>query len=367
MPAPSKSFTALLDAEIAAGKRLTTEKMTKLRDALVHLEEWLGMDYTAAQNHNHDGVNSAEIEVGPNYLRNSSFEQGTTSWTTAAYTGGSVGTNTSNDMDGAQCLALTSTVLANGGGEAYSTGYTPVAGGRVYDAGAMVKGSVTGQSAKVSIIWYDDALAQISESTVYSTTSERTASHMVANRLLAPATARYARVKLVGGVPASGSATGTVYFDGAFLAAVPESAIPGSAAVLTSATYPSAVTPSAATVFTNSGSYTELLNFYASVGGVYTVIFDYGTSNGATSSAFARIYVDGVATGTERSTNANNVWVNATEDILIPPGGTLQIFAKTTNPGVDKAALNNVMFKVGNCPKMVPFDSVLRITNGLRP
>ena len=59
MAAPSKNFNAPADGQIDAESPVDVTLMTQLRDSLVHLEEWLGMSYTAAQNHDHDGVNSA--------------------------------------------------------------------------------------------------------------------------------------------------------------------------------------------------------------------------------------------------------------------------------------------------------------------
>lgn len=59
MPAPSKNFTVIADGDIDPDSPITTGLMTKLRDNDIHLEEWLGKDYTAATNHTHDGVDSA--------------------------------------------------------------------------------------------------------------------------------------------------------------------------------------------------------------------------------------------------------------------------------------------------------------------
>lgn len=63
MPAPSKSFTVIADTDVDPDSPLTTGLMTALRDNDIHLEEWLGKDYTAAQNHTHDGVDSALVSV----------------------------------------------------------------------------------------------------------------------------------------------------------------------------------------------------------------------------------------------------------------------------------------------------------------
>jgi hypothetical protein len=212
MTAPSKSFTALLDAEIAAGKLITTEKMTKLRDALVHLEEWLGKDYTAAQNHSHNGVDSALVAIGPNWMRNGGFEDGLTNWTSTTYTGGSIATTTSNETEGATGVSITSTVAANGGGNLTSDEYIPVIAGQTRQVMMTIKASGSTVPIKSQVIWYDDAKAQVSTSDVINVTTSPTSARLVVRRIAAPATAKYMRVKLE--LPTSAGGTGTIYFDG---------------------------------------------------------------------------------------------------------------------------------------------------------
>lgn len=58
MPAPSKSWTDIADSAIDPDSPLDVTLMTAIRDDLVHLKEWLGYGYTAAQAHDHDGINS---------------------------------------------------------------------------------------------------------------------------------------------------------------------------------------------------------------------------------------------------------------------------------------------------------------------
>ncbi len=64
MAVPSKNFTNIPDGDIDADSPLTETLMTQIRDSLVHLEEWLGLDYSAAKNHDHDGTNSKKIPGG---------------------------------------------------------------------------------------------------------------------------------------------------------------------------------------------------------------------------------------------------------------------------------------------------------------
>lgn len=79
MPAPTKSFTVIADAAIDPDSPLDTTLMTALRDNDLHLEEWLGMSYTAAQDHDHDGTNSKSV-----VLANASVAQAKLKTTTAA-------------------------------------------------------------------------------------------------------------------------------------------------------------------------------------------------------------------------------------------------------------------------------------------
>ncbi|MFQ5736744.1 MAG: hypothetical protein ACE5GY_07760 [Thermodesulfobacteriota bacterium] len=61
MAAPSKSYTGITDSQVDADSPLDTTLMTALRDNIVHVREWLGGSYTAAVDHDHDGVNSKPV------------------------------------------------------------------------------------------------------------------------------------------------------------------------------------------------------------------------------------------------------------------------------------------------------------------
>lgn len=222
MTAISKPWVTLNDAATDADSPVDQALVQGLRDDTVHLREWLGASYTAGavQDHDHDGVNSALVPVGPNALRNGSFESGTTGWTLSAYTGGTLVTNAANETDGAACLAITSTVLANGGGVALSDEYIPCLGGHPVTARWSWKGSVASISARVEVVWYDDTKTLISATQLGNTTSAPTTATTMEEVATAPATAKFYKVRLTGGVPATGAATGTVYFDGIYAGAL---------------------------------------------------------------------------------------------------------------------------------------------------
>lgn len=61
MAAPSKNWSNITDQQVDADSPIDATLMAQIRDDLVNLKEWLGNSYTAAQNHNHDGVNSASV------------------------------------------------------------------------------------------------------------------------------------------------------------------------------------------------------------------------------------------------------------------------------------------------------------------
>lgn len=243
MAAISKPWITLTDAATDADSVVDQALVQGLRDDLVHLREWLGAAYVGAaeQNHNHDGVNSALVEVGSNVLRNGSFEDGITGWTITQYSGGTVVTNIANDMDGATALAFTSTVLANGGGLALSNEFRTCTGNELIFVKAAVKASVANVSSRVRVVWFDEGKAQISTSTIHSSTATPTVASIVANMVAAPAAARFYKVELVGGVPASGAAVGVVYFDGVYSSPIPISP-QGSGSVATTSGASQAVT-----------------------------------------------------------------------------------------------------------------------------
>ena len=61
MAAPSKSFTVQPDTQVDANSPLDETLMTEQRDNDIHLEEWMGKNYTAAVDHDHDGTNSKGV------------------------------------------------------------------------------------------------------------------------------------------------------------------------------------------------------------------------------------------------------------------------------------------------------------------
>ena len=220
MTAISVSWTAKTSSDWDPGKPLTTTKLNQLYDDVEFIKQWLGASYLAGavQDHNHDGLNSVAIPIGMNSLRNGSFESGIAGWSNTAYVGGTLAVTTTNASDGVNAMAITSTVLANGGGYTQTTDYESVTTGRSYSIVGTVLGSVAGISSKVEFMWYDSSKSLISQSTAWSTASTPTTLTGFSAASAAPANAKYKQIRITGGVPTSstpvGTAVGTVTFDG---------------------------------------------------------------------------------------------------------------------------------------------------------
>lgn len=239
MAAISKAWVTIADAAVDPDSPGDTTLMTGIRDDLVHLREWLGASFFAGavQDHNHDGSNSALIEVGPNLLRNGSFEEDGAGWTITDYSGGSHAFSTSTRHHGAKSLSFTSTSTANGGGDALSNEFMPIAGPAGQSWGAEISASVANVSSRISVVWYDAAQSQISEVNLYDTTNTPTTKTSLGGIIAPPATARFAKIRVKGGVPGAGSATGTIFFDGVHFATDPANVMHSGSISINSGTF----------------------------------------------------------------------------------------------------------------------------------
>lgn len=362
MTAISKAWVTIADTAVDPDSPIDAALMTGLRDDLVHLREWLGASYEAGavQDHNHDGVNSALMEVGGNMLRNGSFESGSSSWTVTAYTGGTAVVGTAGAMHGANCLALTSTVLANGGGQALSNEYMPVSPGRSYFAAALFKASVANVSSQIQMVWYTAAKAQISLST-FLTASTPTVETLLGSGAVAPAGAAYAQVCVYGGVPGQGTAVGTVYVDGCVFNAVDLLLPP----VLAGTRY---FSPNNQASFALTTGNTEKANALIQSSGIYRCYFavhgsDVSSINAGT--IYGQIYKNGVAYGTLRGLavllGSTGVAAGWTEDLYFAVGDTLQIFAYASPMPGDGATIYSIQFGTSGAEKLLSAPAYLAL------
>lgn len=303
-------------------KPLTTTKLNALYDNTEYLKQWLAGSYLAGaiQDHNHDGQNSAMVPVGPNMLRNGSFESALAGYTSNAYTGGTIATSTSTNMDGNTSLSITSTVLANGGGDVTSNEYMPVTEDMGYSFTGNIIASVANVSAKIEVIWYDKNKSQISIAAAYSSTNTPTAMRNIGSIVAAPETARFARIKVTGGIPSSGSAVGTVYFDGLFFSYGVGANVASAGSRPTGSVQQSGVM--------SGTTMAKICEFRAPRSGVYTTSMNVNCSIGATNFN-AQIYVNGVAVGPFHGPLQGTTPQNFLDDISVAANDLIQLYTNT--------------------------------------
>ncbi len=226
-----KVWTAPIAARQDPAQPITSQWGNDVWDNLEYLKQWLGHDFIAGavQNHNHDGVNSAEVNLITGLIPNGSFDNvaGTlpTGWTKTEYTGGTVALTDTVNANGNQSLAMTSINLADGGGEIIHDTYRPITGGTYIPIEAVRWASIADVSCKADVIWYDKDKVQISITNLFTDTNTSLTSSIYNNSILAPASARYMRLRLTGGIPATGAAVGTIYFDGCLAIELPANSI----------------------------------------------------------------------------------------------------------------------------------------------
>jgi len=220
MAAITKVWTTPVASQQDPAVPITTTWGNNVKDNEQFVMEWLGADYlaNAVQNHNHDGVNSAVVNIFSGLMPNGTFDEVSgglpIGWTATEFTGGTIASSSAVNKHGDQVVAITSTVLANGGGSLIQDKYKPVTDNKRYGVEIYRWASVANVSCRAELVWYDAAKVQISATVLFTDTNTATAASLYSNTVTSPANARFVRVKITGGVPGSGSAVGTVWFDG---------------------------------------------------------------------------------------------------------------------------------------------------------
>ncbi len=105
-------------------------------------------------------------------------------------------------------------MLANGGGNALSNEFIAIGGGEGLGWAGHVSASGANISSRLSVVWYDAAQSQISEVNLVDLTNTPTSRVEYSGAVTAPSTARFAKIRVTGGVPAAGSSTGSIFWDG---------------------------------------------------------------------------------------------------------------------------------------------------------
>jgi hypothetical protein len=135
-------------------------------------------------------------------------------WDLTEYTAGAFDLDVTTPMQGAASAKFTSPG-ATGGGNLQSTDFFPVSEEKMLIVDFLMRSSVAGIHNLVEVRWYSTALEAnyISTSTIYDSTTNPTSRKRFTYTTTPPATARFAKLKLVGAKNDTATA-GIAYFDG---------------------------------------------------------------------------------------------------------------------------------------------------------
>lgn len=87
MAAPTYSWNAISSSQTDADSPINTTLMEGIRQNLVHLQEWMGISFTPAVDHDHDGINSKSVVLADSVVSIAKLRLASASF--GASTGGS--------------------------------------------------------------------------------------------------------------------------------------------------------------------------------------------------------------------------------------------------------------------------------------
>ena len=195
------AWDAIDSTEIEVSDPVTNELMTKIKD---------NFDYLYGE--------SATVG-GTSGVANGSFEIDADgdgipdSWTVTAYTGGACALDTVTPAHGAKGVKMTHPGGAGNGGGHYESGYIECSE-KVADAISMIHwASAAGMKNQVIIRYFTAAKVDISsDETIYDSTANPTAETLIVMGFTPVATARFLKIRLVGGYTDTDVA-GVAHFD----------------------------------------------------------------------------------------------------------------------------------------------------------
>jgi len=299
------SFVSLTDAEIAVDKPITQSLFQKIKD------NFDALNGSSAGVVNGIGNGSAEIDTDADDVPDG--------WTASEYTGGTIGIYATAPEHGTYAFYMTHPGGAGNGGGTFTSDYVPCSDLQPINVKFIHWATAAGMKNQVRVLWYDeDKVALGTPSAIaYTSTANPTSAAVFSKSVAAQSGARYYRVQIVGGYTDTNVA-GTAYFDGV------ESS-QGIGYTAGSGGY--IVGQMSANVSTASTSYTKCAEGVVPCDGTLYSSLYMSTDNNTTS--YARIYVNGVATGTEHSTIASVTPQNKTDaSISVARGDLLQIYIK---------------------------------------
>jgi hypothetical protein len=184
------------------------------QDCDIRIEDRNGNLILTEDNANPDGLTSSDD--GTNLISNPSFESDTDadgtpdSWTLVNDPASTNARDTSESTDGAASFRFTS--AGSGGGTLTTTNFFPVNGVDNLQVNFDIRSTDATVKNIVRVEWYDISQVAISNTDVYDSVTNPTAFESQKIAAIPPATARFAKIKLIG-IDPSVVKTGSTFFD----------------------------------------------------------------------------------------------------------------------------------------------------------
>jgi hypothetical protein len=195
-------FTALTVAEIAQGKFIHADLMSKIKDNLDYL-------YGMASGGQGPQVINGSFDI------DSDSDGLPDSWACTPYTGGTIALETTSPDHGAKSLKFVHPGgVLNGGGNALSD-YIEVSELLTYTLNFIHWASAAGMKNKVQLSYYTKAKVELgagSPVSLYDSTANPTSPTAYTYQFTPPATTRYIKIRVIGGFTDTNVA-GSAYFD----------------------------------------------------------------------------------------------------------------------------------------------------------
>jgi hypothetical protein len=304
------SFVSLTDAEIAVDKPITQSLFQKIKDNFDTLN-----GYIAGGGASGVANGSAEID--------SDLDDVPDGWTASEYTGGTVGIYATAPKHGSAAFYMTHPGGAGNGGGTFTSDYVPCSDLVPVVVGFIHWATAAGMKNQVNLLWYDDDLVALGtpSSTVYSSTANPTSAAAKSASVAPVKGARYYRLQLVGGYTDTNVA-GTAYFD----------SVSTSQPMVTYNASSSGMVVGGMTGYVSCAnqSYTKCAEGVAPVEGtLYSSLWMKTTAE----TAYARLYINGSAIGTEHQTTSSFFVVKNDSSIQVKRGDLIQLYMKVSAGG----------------------------------
>ncbi|MBI5343971.1 MAG: hypothetical protein HZB83_01300 [Deltaproteobacteria bacterium] len=191
------SYNAITTTEIQTGKPSKQSLWQKVKD---------NFEYFFSSTSGASGIRNGSFEI------DSDSDGIPDNWTRYLYPGGSAGFETTNPLHGAKGYYFTHPGGASNGGGYLESDYAEVSELETLFLRWILKSSVIGIKNIVTIRYYDKAKVYLSSIDLYNAVANVTSAKKYYAEFTPPASARYIRVRLIGGYTDTNVA-GTVWFD----------------------------------------------------------------------------------------------------------------------------------------------------------